>query len=313
MARIDLQAWLPILVLAALVAVVSLYDPGFFTIANLLEITANTMTLFLMAAGLTFVIMIGSIDLSVQSVASMASCILAVFLPTLGLAAIPLALLGGVVAGALGALISTRLRIPTFIATLAISGVVLSAGFWISNAQSIAITAEARDAWLGWVTGAFLGVPNEIWVGLVALAGLSALLQLTPFGRLIRGVGAQEQAVIASGVRVERVKLWAFVISGFMAALAGVTMAGRLGSGSPTLANEFLLPAVAAVVVGGTAITGGVGSIWRTFVGALIIQVVRIGMTFMGVSVFVQQIIFGILLIAAVAATMDRSKILVVK
>jgi ribose transport system permease protein len=313
MAHFDLQAWLPVLVLAALVAVVSLYDPGFLTVENLLEITANTMTLFLMAAGLTFVIMIGSIDLSVQSVASMASCILAVFLPTLGLAAIPLALAGGVAAGALGALISTRLRIPTFIATLAISGVVLSAGFWVSSAQSIAISAESRDAYLFWVTGRTLGVPNEIWVGLVVLGGLSALLQLTPFGRLIRGVGAQEQAVIASGIRVNRVKLWAFVLSGLMAALAGVMMAGRLGSGSPTLANEFLLPAIAAVVVGGTAITGGVGSIWRTFVGALIIQVVRIGMTFMGISVFAQQIIFGILLIAAVAATMDRAKILVVK
>ena len=90
-------------------------------------------------------------------------------------------------------------------------------------------------------------------------------------------------------------------------------MAARLGSGSPTLANEFLLPAIASIIVGGTAITGGVGSVWRTFVGALIVQVVRIGMTFMGVSVFAQQIVFGFILVAAVAVTMDRSKMLVVK
>ena len=105
----------------------------------------------------------------------------------------------------------------------------------------------------------------------------------------------------------------AFILSGAMAGLAGVVMAGRLGSGSPTLANEFLLPAIACIIVGGTAITGGVGSIWRTFIGALIIAVVRIGMTFIGVSVFAQQIVFGLILVAAVAITMDRSKVATVK
>ena len=102
-------------------------------------------------------------------------------------------------------------------------------------------------------------------------------------------------------------------LSGTMAGVAGIVMAARLGSGSPTLASEFLLPAIACIVVGGTAITGGVGSVWRTFVGALIVQVVRIGMTFVGVSAFAQQIVFGFILVAAVAITMDRSKIAIVK
>jgi len=90
-------------------------------------------------------------------------------------------------------------------------------------------------------------------------------------------------------------------------------MAARLGSGSPTLANEFLLPAIACIIVGGTAITGGVGSIWKTFVGALIVAVMRIGMTFVGVTVFAQQIVFGLVLVLAVAITMDRTKVTVVK
>ena len=90
-------------------------------------------------------------------------------------------------------------------------------------------------------------------------------------------------------------------------------LAGRLSSGSPTLANELLLPAIAAVIVGGTAITGGVGSVWRTLIGALIISVVRIGMTFIGVDIFAQQIVFGLVLILAVAITIDRSKIPIVK
>lgn len=308
-----LHTYLPIVFLIVLVLLVGAYDPSFFSVGNFLTVTADTMTLFLMAAGVTLVIMIGGIDLSIQAVASMASCILAAYLGRFGIWTIPLAVLGGAVAGLAGSLVSTRLRIPSFIATLAVSGVVLSAGYWFSDTRSINIPPDLSASYLSWAVGDTLGIPNEIWVGVVAMAVLSVFLQLTPFGRLIRGIGAQEQAVIASGINVDRIKIAAYVLSGTMAALAGVVMAARLGSGSPTLANEFLLPAIAAIIVGGTAITGGVGSVWRTFVGALIVQVVRIGMTFMGVSVFAQQIVFGVILVAAVAITLDRSKLLVVK
>ena len=116
------------------------------------------------------------------------------------------------------------------------------------------------------------------------------------FGRYSAAIGAGEPAAYASGVKVNRQKVIAFVLSGGFAALAGVVLAGRLASGSPTLAAELLLPSIAAVVVGGTAITGGVGSIWRTLVGALIISVVRIGMTFLGVNIFAQNIVFGVVL-----------------
>lgn len=308
-----LHTYLPIVFLIVLVLLVGAYDPSFFSVGNFLTVTADTMTLFLMASGVTLVIMIGGIDLSIQAVASMASCILAAYLGRFGIWTIPLAVLGGAVAGLAGSLVSTRLRIPSFIATLAVSGVVLSAGYWFSDTRSINISPDLSASYLSWAVGDTLGIPNEIWVGVVAMVVLSVLLQLTPFGRLIRGIGAQEQAVIASGINVDRIKIAAYVLSGTMAALAGVVMAARLGSGSPTLANEFLLPAIAAIIVGGTAITGGVGSVWRTFVGALIVQVVRIGMTFMGVSVFAQQIVFGVILVAAVAITLDRSKLLVVK
>lgn len=308
-----LHTYLPILFLIVLVLLVGAYDPSFFSLGNFLTVTADTMTLFLMAAGVTFVIMIGGIDLSIQAVASMASCILAAYLGRFGAWTIPLAVLGGAAAGFAGSIVSTKLRIPSFIATLAVSGVVLSAGYWFSDTRSINIPPDLSASYLSWAVGDTLGVPNEIWVGGIAMVLLSILLQLTPFGRLIRGIGAQEQAVIASGINVDRIKIAAYTLSGTMAALAGVVMAARLGSGSPTLANEFLLPAIAAIIVGGTAITGGVGSVWRTFVGALIVQVVRIGMTFMGVSVFAQQIVFGVILVAAVAITLDRSKLLVVK
>ena len=311
--RARLQTWLPLIVLVLLVLLVGGYDRSFFSTSNMLEVTSDTMTLFLMASGVTFVIMIGGIDLSVQAVASMTSCILAVYLPQLGAFAIPLAVLGGMVAGFAGGYVSTRLRIPSFIATLAVSGVVLSAGNWFSETKSVVIPGEASQSYLRWAVGDFLGVPNEIWVGAVFLLILSAILGMTPFGRLVRGIGAQERAVMASGIDVDRIKIAAYTLSGTMAGIAGIVMAARLGSGSPTLANEFLLPAIACIVVGGTAITGGVGSVWRTFIGALIVQVVRIGMTFIGVSVFAQQIVFGFILVAAVAVTMDRTKVLIIK
>ena len=156
-------------------------------------------------------------------------------------------------------------------------------------------------------------MPNVIVIGLIVLIVAHVLQSRTRFGRYSAAIGAGEPAAYASGVKVNRQKVIAFVLSAAFAALAGVILAGRLASGSPTLAAELLLPSIAAVVVGGTAITGGVGSIWRTLVGALIISVVRIGMTFLGVNIFAQNIVFGAVLIAAVAITIDRSKIPIVK
>ena len=304
---------IPLATLVALVVLVGAINPGFFTISTLLVLVSDTMTLFLMAAGATFVILMGGIDLSIQGVASMASVILAVLLPELGYLAVVAATLAGVLAGLLGGLSHTRLTIPSFIATLAISGVVTTVAYWLSDARSVNIPGSRAAGNLSWITGVTFGINNEILVGLVVLAVLLFVQNRTPFGRLCRAIGSGERAVIASGIKVERIKIAAFCLSGAMAALAGVVMAARLGSGSPTLANEFLLPAVAAIVAGGTALTGGVGSVWQTFIGALIIGVVRIGMTFIGVSVFAQQIVFGVVLIAAVAATIDRTRIGTVK
>ena len=168
-------------------------------------------------------------------------------------------------------------------------------------------------AYQAWITGEALGAPNVILVGLIVLLVAHVLQAHTRFGRYSAAIGAGEPAAYASGVKVGQQKVIAFVLSSAFAALAGVILAGRLASGSPTLASELLLPSIAAVVVGGTAITGGVGSIWRTLIGALIISVVRIGMTFLGVDIFAQNIVFGAVLIAAVAITIDRAKIPIVK
>jgi ribose transport system permease protein len=307
-----LRQWLPLGTLILLVIFVGTMQPVFLQPSTLLQLASDTAVLFILATGVTFVIMLGGIDLSIQSMASLASVIVALTVARLGYGAFALAIGIGVLAGLLSGLAHVRLKIPSFIATLASGGVLYSSALVISGERSITL-ADTERVYQTWITGALLGIPNVIIIGLIVLVVAHLLQSHTRFGRYSAAIGAGEPAAYASGVKVSRQKVFAFMLSGGFAALAGVVLAGRLASGSPTLAAELLLPSIAAVVVGGTAITGGVGSIWRTLIGALIISVVRIGMTFLGVNIFAQNIVFGVVLIGAVAITIDRSKIPIVK
>ena len=307
-----LRQWLPLVTLVLLVLLVGLFQPGFLRPSTLLQLASDTAVLFVLAAGVTFVIMIGGIDLSLQSMASLSSVIVALTVARFGYGAFAIAIAAGGLAGLASGLAHVRFKIPSFIATLAMSGVLSSTALVLSKERSITL-GEADRGYQTWITGTVFGVPNVIFIGLVVLVLAHILQSQTRFGRYSAAIGAGEPAAYASGIKVDRQKIFAYILSAGFAALAGVILAGRLASGSPTLAAEMLLPSIAAVVVGGTAITGGVGSIWRTLIGALIISVVRIGMTFLGVNIFAQNIVFGAVLIAAVAITIDRSKIPIVK
>jgi ribose transport system permease protein len=308
----QIRRWLPLATLVILVILVGLAQPTFLQFSTLVELASDTAVLFVLATGVTFVIMLGGIDLSIQSMASLASVIIALSVARFGYGSFVLAVGTGALAGVLSGVVHVRLKIPSFIATLATGGVLFSIALVISRERSIMLDDASRE-YQNWITGKTLGLPNVIYIGLLALAFAHTLQARTRFGRYSAAIGAGEPAAYASGIKVGRQKIFAFALSSGFAALAGVILAGRLASGSPTLAAELLLPSIAAVVVGGTAITGGVGSIWRTLVGSLIISVVRIGMTFLGVNIFAQNIVFGVVLIAAVAITIDRTKIPIVK
>ncbi len=299
-------------ILIAIILFVGMMQPGFLNPSTLLTIGSETATMLILAMGVTFVIKLGGIDLSIHAVASFASVIVALTLQQLGFGAFLLAVVVGCMIGTISGFLHVRLKIPSFVTTLAIGGVAAAAALLLS-ARSLTIAGAQRDAYLSWISGSALGIPNEIVVaGLVLLIGIF-LERYTDFGRYSTAIGAGEPAAWASGIDVDLHKILAFALSGGFAAFAGVVLAGRLASGSPTLANEFLLPAIAAVVVGGTALTGGVGGVLRTAIGALTVSVVRIGMTFVGVDVFAQQIVFGAVLVLAVACTIDRTKIGIVK
>ncbi|MDQ0391498.1 ABC transporter permease [Labrys monachus] len=302
----------PPALLIALIAIVEIGAPGFVTPETLTVVLSDTAVLFILAAGQTFVILIGGIDLSIQSVASLASVVLAQLLPSIGLFAFPVAVATGFVFGLASGYVHVRLRVPSFVATLASGGVVSGLALLAAHGRSITIE-EASRLDTAWMNQRIWGVPVVVIIAL--LVGLLGYLGLryTKFGRHSVAVGAGEPAAWAAGINVDRTKITAFAISGALAALAGAILACRLSSGSPILANQLMLPAIAAVIVGGTAITGGLGGVVRTAIGALIISIVRIGMTFVGVNIFAENIVFGAVLVVAVAITIDRSKIDVIK
>lgn len=306
------RGFIPPALLVVLIVIIEIASPGFLTGETLALLLANTAVLFILATGVTFVILVGGIDLSIQAVASLASVILAQLLPSLGFAAFPVAIAAGVVFGLVSGYVHVRLKVPSFVATLATGGVVAGMALWTAQGRAITIEEGGRLA-TNWINGTVSGVPVVALIAAVVGLASFLILRYTRFGRHCLAVGAGEPAALAAGINVDRTKIIAFIISGTLAAIAGVILAARLSSGSPSLANQLLLPAIAAVIVGGTAITGGLGGVGRTAVGALIISIVRIGMTFVGINIFAENVVFGAVLIITVAITIDRSKIAIIK
>ena len=299
--------FLPFAALVVSVGLVGAVDSTFLKPSVLINLFADMSTLFLMALGLTFVIMTGSIDLSPQAVAALSSVVLALLLPSWGYLAIPVALIAGVAAGAIAGVVFAILKIPSFVATLAVGGITASLTLFMSDQRAIQLDTQLRASKLDCAIGDVFGLPNEVIVAAIAFIVMLVIERATPYGKAVRAVGFNEFAARAAGIRLLWIKLSVFMVAGFMSALSGIVLAGRLAAGSPTIANEFLLPAIAAVVLGGTALTGGTGSVLRTLLGVMLIAVFRTGMNFVGVDVLAQQIVFGLILVLAVGLSINRA------
>lgn len=308
-----LKPYLPILTLVVLVALIGIMDSTFLKPANLMMVAADVSALFVMALGLTFVIYIGGIDLSTQSVASMTTVLVTAMLSSLGFWSVPIALFVGVFFGIISGVVSIRTKIPSFIATLAVGGIAYSVARYVSGEKALSMIETERTATLGWLFGYSGPIPNEIICAGVLLLVALFVERRTVFGRVLKAIGAAEHAAIASGVRVERYKIAAFALCGLLAAFSGLMLSARLSGGSSLAANQFLLPAIVAVLVGGTPLTGGVGGVLNTLIGALIVAVIRTSMVYLEIPADGQQIFFGLVLIVAIALTLDRSKVLTVK
>ncbi|SEO19999.1 monosaccharide ABC transporter membrane protein, CUT2 family [Paracoccus alcaliphilus] len=298
--------WITLLVLTAIVGIV---DPNFLRPVNLLNLAGDIVPLFIMALGLTFAIYIGGIDLSVQSMANMITVIASVYLASMGAWVAVLCIAAGFGLGMLSGFLTTRMFVPSFISTLAVGGICFSVAQWLSGNRALNMDAEQRNAVFGWMIGRTGIVPNELLLAAALLALCLFIERRTILGRVLKAVGAGEPAAKASGINVGRYKMLAFAISGALAAIAGLLFSVKLSGGAPTIANGFLLPAIVAVLVGGTPLTGGVGGVLNTLIGTLIVAVIRASMLYLGIEATQQQMLFGLVLIAAIALTIDRSKL----
>ena len=309
----SLKKHFPWMTLVALTLFVGILDPNFLRLENLIALAGDISTLFIMALGITFVIYIGSIDLSAQSVANMITVLATLLLARLGWFAAPVCIAIGALFGLGSGYVSNRLKVPSFIATLAVGGIALSVGQYASGQKALYMDAGLRNEAFGWIIGTTAGLPREMIIAFVLLVVALIIERRTVLGRALRAIGAGEPAAIASGLRVNRYKMIAFAISGAFAAMAGLIFAVKLSGGSPVMANGFLLPAIVAVLVGGTPLTGGVGGVLNTFIGALIVAVIRTSMLYLNVPPTAQQIFFGLVLVGAIAITIDRTKVRTVK
>jgi ribose transport system permease protein len=265
------------------------------------------------AIGETFVILTGRIDLSIGGMASLATVLLPKLIPALGGIAIPVVILLFAVAGISQAWVHTTLRLPSFVVTIAGLFVWDGIALAVSNANQLAVPSDNNPT--TWLSGnAYaLGVPDSVVIALALLIVAAAALRWLPLGRHVYAMGVSERAAILAGLPVRRTVLVVFAISGACAALAGTMLIANFNAGNAGFADSQLLPAITAVVIGGTAITGGVGGMTRTLIGALILSVLLVGMTVAGWPPELQQIIYGAILIIAVVVTTNRKKVSVVK
>ncbi len=308
-----LKPHFPWITLLVLVALVGLADPSFLRPSSLLELAGDIVPLFIMAMGLTFAIYIGGIDLSAQSMANMITVVASVYLASMGAWVALLCIAAGFLLGMASGYVTTRLFVPSFISTLAVGGLCFSVAQWLSGNRALNMDAAQRNETFGWMIGKTGIVPNELFIAAALLLVCLFIERRTILGRALKAVGAGEPAAAAAGLNVGRYKILAFAISGALAAVAGLLFSVKLSGGAPTIANGFLLPAIVAVLVGGTPLTGGVGGVLNTAIGTLIVAVIRASMLYLGIQATQQQMVFGIVLIAAIALTIDRSKLRAVK
>ncbi|OMD37720.1 ABC transporter permease [Paenibacillus odorifer] len=296
--------------LIILVIVFSVASSNFFQFSNLVGILVSTAVIGVLALGATFVIITGGIDLALGTVMTFSSVMVGVFITFWGLP-VPLGIVGGILAGALCGFISglmvAKMNIPPFIATLAIMMVTKGLSLVITGAKPIYFNDDPIFAKIA--MGKMIpGIPNTIIIFLLLGVIASIILSKTIIGRYNFALGSNEEATRLSGVNTVKWKIVIYTITGIFSGIAGILMASRLNSAQPSLGTGYELEAIAAVVIGGTSLSGGVGSILGTIIGALIMSVLTNGLQIMSVAQEWRTVIVGVVIIIAVYADILRRR-----
>ncbi|WLR51358.1 ribose ABC transporter permease [Bacillus tianshenii] len=302
-----LQKLGPLLGLGLIIVILSILSPNFLALNNILNVLRQVSINALIAFGMTFVILTGGIDLSVGSILALGAALTAGMLaagmdPTL---AMLLGLLAGAAMGAVNGLIITKGKVAPFIATLATMTIFRGLTLVYTDGRPITGLSDSMVfQMMG--RGYFFGIPVPVLWMLGSYAILFFILKKTTFGRRVYAIGGNEEASLLSGIRVDKVKIWVYSLTGMLSALAGIILTSRLNSAQPTAGTTYELDAIAAVVLGGTSLSGGRGWIFGTLVGALIIGVLNNGLNLLNVSSFYQQVVKGGVILLAVL--LDRKK-----
>ncbi|GAB3574154.1 ABC transporter permease [Leifsonia lichenia] len=281
---------------------------NFLNGTTLVNIITQATPITVMAIGTVFVLSLGEIDLSIGSTVALASLVAAVTLQSTHqwwIAAIA-GLAVGAVVGAVNGIFVTLVRLPSFLVTLATMGLITGLAQQSTNLQSVPVT----DAVFGWLFGGgtLLGIPILIWWTAVVTAIGWHVLRQRAFGAHVLAVGNKAAAAAVSGIKVNRVRMAVFILSGVTAALAGLLYAGRLAGATYTLGSSDLMSVLAAVIVGGTALTGGKGSIIGALVGSLFMSMINYGLLLGGLTVAQQMIVRGAIILVAVSLSLRAKK-----
>jgi ribose transport system permease protein len=273
---------------------------NFFSVSNILNVLRQVSIVAVLAVGMTFVILTGGIDLSVGAVMALAGTMAAGLMVNFGVPGWLGILAGvgiGIGLGLLNGLLVAWGRMPAIIVTLATMGIARGAGLIYSGGYPI----SGLPSWISWFGVGRIGIiPVPVILMVVVYAVAWVLLERTPFGRHVYAIGGNETAAKLSGVKTGRIKLAVYVISGITASIAAIILTGRLMSGQPNAGVGFELDAIAAVVLGGTAIAGGRGLILGTLIGAVLLGILNNGLNLMGINPYLQDIIRGFIILLAI-------------
>ncbi len=313
--RLIVQEYGIFLAFLILVIILSFSNEFFLTGGNISNVLLQTSINGVLAIGMTFVILTRGIDLSVGSVVALAGIVSASFATTSATAGVigspyPVGvglLVGvfvGIICGSISGVIVSRFSVPAFVATLGMLSAARGMTLIYGGGRPVpALTPAFR--WIG--TGDVFGVPAPVIVLAVVFAVSWWILNRTRFGRYIYAVGGNPHAAKTSGINTDRIRFTVYVISGGLAGLAGILLSARTGSGLPQAGVAYELDAIAAVVIGGTSLSGGVGRVTGTLIGALIIGVMNNGLDLMGIQSYYQQVLKGALIVGAVMLDQKRN------
>lgn len=307
----------PLLALLVLSIVLAIASPNFLSINNIMNILRQTAVNGLISSGMLVVLITAGIDLSVGANAVTCSCVMGMLLSKFSITnpviLIAAAIITGVTIGLINGLLLTKLHLPhPFVSTLGVKNVLCGLALFVVATKTIG-NFPGSVTWLGSASifkgGSFSGIPIAFIAMILLFVGFHLLLNYTALGRTIYCVGGNMEATRLSGINSDNVLIFVYALSGFMCALAGIVIVGRAGVANPSSAiSPYDTDAIAACIIGGASFSGGKGTIWGTLIGALIISIIRNGLTLLNAASDVQFIVIGLVIIAAVFIDVTRNR-----